>query len=322
MKAIIYQKYGAPDVFQLKEVPMPVPKKYEVLVKVHAASINSWDWDLQTGKPYIYRLMFGLFKPKYPIIGSDIAGTVVAVGDEVTQFQTGDEVYGDISEVGFGAFAEYACAPERLLVPIPKEMSFEEAAAIPQAGLLAFQGLQYNGGVKPGQKVLINGGGGGVGSLGIQMAKHYGAEVAGVDHAGKQEFMRHAGADHVIDFLQEDFTRNGQQYDLILDNKLARSAADCSRALKPGGAYAVLGGKVSLLLRMQFIGRYFVKGKKVGLMMFQPNQKDLNAISALYEQGAVKPVVDKTFALADAAEAMRYFGEGTFVGKIVLKVIE
>ena len=217
MKAIVCTKYGSPDVLQLKEVAKPIPEDNEVLVEVHAASVNDWDWGLLRGKPFLNRLLFGLLKPKIKILGSDIAGRVEAVGRNVKQFQPGDEVFGDISGCGWGGFAEYVCARENALALKPASMTFEEAAAVPQAAVLALQGLRDKGQIQPGQKVLINGAGGGVGTFAVQIAKSFGAEVTGVDSTRKLDMVRSIGADHVIDYTQEDFTQSGQRYDLILD---------------------------------------------------------------------------------------------------------
>ena len=217
MKAIVYHKYSPPDVLELNEVEKPTPKDDEVLIKIHAASVNSWDWDLLRGKPFVNRLLFGLLKPKINILGVDIAGQVEAVGRNVKRFEPGDEVFGDISGCGFGAFAEYVCARENVLALKSTSMTFQEAAAVPQAAVLALQGLRDKGQIQKGQKVLINGAGGGAGSFAVQIAKSFGAEVTGVDSTGKLDMMRSIGADQVIDYTQEDFTKNGQVYDLILD---------------------------------------------------------------------------------------------------------
>jgi NADPH:quinone reductase-like Zn-dependent oxidoreductase len=296
-----------------------VPKEQEVLVKVHAASINSWDWDLLTGRPYLYRLFFGMLRPRFPVIGSDVAGTVEAVGKNTTQFKPGDEVFGDLSPAGFGAFAEYATVPEALLAMKPRSLSFEEAATLPQAGVLALQGLDYNGGVDAGQKVLINGAGGGVGAIAIQLAKHYGAEVAGVDHTVKLDAMKSWGADEVTDFTKVDFTQQGKKYDLVLDNVMYRSLRDARKVLENRGAYGVIGGKPAALIKTLLLGG--LNGKsKVGIVVHRPNQKSLMLISDFVEQGALRPVIDRIFALEQAAEAMQYYREGNFKGKIVLKM--
>jgi NADPH:quinone reductase-like Zn-dependent oxidoreductase len=320
MKAIVYTQYGTPEVLIQQEVPTPVPKAHEVLVKVEAASVNSWDWDLVTGRPRIYRLLFGLFKPRYPIIGSDIAGRVEAVGKEVTQFRPGDEVFGDISGSGFGAFAEYACAPAQVLARKVPAMTFEQAAATPQAGVLALQGLRQ-GQIAAGKKVLINGAGGGVGTFAVQMAKVAGAEVTGVDRADKLDLLRSLGADHVVDYRQEDFTKTGQTYDLVLDMVARHSVADCRRALKPGGSYVVVGGSVMVLLQAGTLGSWSKpEGKQLGLLMHKPNPTDLHELNLLFGAGSVVPVIDRTYPLHKVSEAVRYLGEGNARGKVVITI--
>ncbi len=240
MKAIVYTAYGPPDVLQLKEVAKPSPKDHEVLIKVHAASVNSWDWDQLIGT--FQGRLGGLFRPRNQILGADVAGRVEAVGKDVTKFKPGDDVFGDLSACGWGGFAQYVCAAENALVMKPARMSFEQAAAIPQAGLLALQGLRDTGNIRTGQKVLINGAGGGVGSFAIQIAKMHGAQVTGVDSAEKQETMRGFGADHVIDYRRDDFTKIGQQYDLILDVVVTRPMRDYRRVLSPNGILYLSGG--------------------------------------------------------------------------------
>jgi NADPH:quinone reductase-like Zn-dependent oxidoreductase len=234
MKAIVYTEYGPPAVFQLKEIEIPAPRDDEVLVKIHAASVNSWDWELLSKKPSMVSLG-SRSNPKYKILGADIAGRVEAVGANVKQFKPGDEVFGDLCQSGWGGFAEYVCARENALALKPASMTFDEAAAVPQAGLLALQGLRNKGQIQPGQKVLINGAGGGVGTFAIQIAKSFGAEVTGVDSTMKLDKMRSIGADHVIDYTQEDYTKSGQRYDLILDVKANRSIFDYKRALRRKG---------------------------------------------------------------------------------------
>ncbi len=242
MRAIVYYKYGTPDNLRLEEIDKPVPKEDEVLIRVHAVSINDWDSGLLQGD-FINRMLNGLRKPKRKILGSDIAGRIEAVGKNVTQFKTGDEVYGDLSGQ-WGGFAEYVCAKEKFLALKPASMSFEVASAIPQAAMLAVQGLIDKGKIKQGQKLLINGAGGGVGTFGVQIAKLYGVEVTGVDNTGKQDMMRSMGFDHVIDYTKEDFTKNGKCYDLILDVKTNRSMFDYARALCPHGVYVTVGGSI------------------------------------------------------------------------------
>ncbi len=328
MKAIVYEKYGPPDVLELKEVEKPSPKDNEVLIRVHAASINSWDWDMLTGRPLEYRLFFGLLKSKYRVLGCDIAGRIEAVGRNIKQFHPGDDVFGDLCEGSWGGFAEYACARENELTLKPAGMTYEEAAATPQAGLLALQGLCDKREIKPGQSVLINGAGGGVGTFAIQMAKSFSAVVTGVDSTGKLDMMSSLGADHVIDYTQEDFTKNGSCYDLILDVKTDRSIFDYRRALSANGMYVTVGGRTTRILQLVTLGSFISMtgslpgrqaGKKLTLIMHKPN-KDLNILNGLIESGKVKPVIDRCFPLSETAEAFRYFEEGQFKGKIVITV--
>jgi len=320
MKAIVYTKYGSPDVLQLKEVEKPIPKDDEVLVKVHAASINSWDWDMLTGRPLEYRLMSGLLEPKKTkILGCDIAGRVEAVGKNAKQFHRDDDVFGDLCGGSWRGFAEYVCARENELTLKPAGMTFEEAAATPQAGLLALQGLCDKKEIMPGHKILINGAGGGVGTFAIQIAKSFSAEVTGVDSTDKLGIMSSLGADHVIDYTQEDFTKNGKYYDLILDVKTNRSMFDYKRSLSSDGLYVTVGGKSARILQIVFFGPLIsmIGNKKLVLIMHKPN-KNLNIINELFESGKVKPVIDRCFPLSETAEAFRYFGEGHFKGKVVI----
>ncbi len=318
MKAIVYEKYGPPNVLELKEVEKPTPKDNEVLIKVHAVAINDWDWGLLRGKPFVNRLIFGLLKPK-KILGSDIAGKVVVVGRNVKQFQPGDEVFGDISGCGWGGFAEYVCARDNALALKPASMTFEEAAAVPQAAVLALQGLRDKGQIQPGQKVLINGAGGGAGTFAVQIAKSFGAEVTGVDSTSKLDMMRSIGADHVIDYTQEDFTKNGQRYDLILDVAAYHSIFDYKRALSPKGIYVMVGGSTVVANQVMFLGLLIsmTGSKKMGLLMHKPN-KDLAFMKELLEAGKVVPVIDRRYPLREVAEALRYFGEGHARGKVVI----
>ena len=322
MKAIVYTKYGLPDVLHLEEVEKPTPKDDEVLVKVHAASINDWDWQLLQGIPFVNRLMAGLLKPtKIRILGCDIAGRVEAVGKNVKQFRADDEVFGDLSGCGFGGFAEYVCARENTLALKLEVMTFEDAAAIPQAGLLALQGLRVKGEIKPGQKILINGASGGAGTFAVQIAKSFGAEVTGVCSTKKMDFVRSVGADHVIDYTQEDFTKNGQHYDLILDMQAHHSIFDCKRALTPKGVYVFIGGTDAQAFQAIFLGPLIsmIGNKKMGLLLHKPN-KGLAFMKELLEAGKVVPVIDRCYPLSEAAEAMRYFGEGHKKGKVVIIV--
>ena len=324
MKAIVYTKYGSPDVLSLEEVEKPTPKDDEVLIKIRAASINSWDWDLLRGTPFMARLVGGgLFKPKNPILGTDIAGRVEAVGRNVTKFSPGDEVFGEMSRhllsLGWGGFAEYACAHENSMMLKPVKMTFAEAAAIPQAAALALGGFRYYGKIQPGQKILMNGGGGGVGTFVIQIAKHFGAEVTGVDSTEKLEMMRSIGADHTIDYTKEDFTRNGQRYDLILDVAAYRSIFDCKRSLNANGVYGIIGGSIARFFEIMFLGPLITIGgnKKMGTLGAEPNE-GLDLIIELFAAGEVVPVIDRCYQLSEVAEAFRYFGEGGVRGKIVI----
>jgi NADPH:quinone reductase-like Zn-dependent oxidoreductase len=320
MKAIVYTKYGTPDVLELKEVDKPVPGENEVLIKVHAVSINDWDLGLLKGD-LVNRLINGLLKPKIKILGSDIAGRIEKVGKKVKNFQIGDEVYGDLSG-NWGGFAEYTCASENELALKPVSMSFEEAAAIPQAGMLAIQGLRDKGQIHSGQKLLINGAGGGVGTFAVQIAKLYGVEVTGVDNSGKLDMMRSMGFDHVIDYKEEDFTKNGQCYDLILDVKTNRSISDYVRALCPKGIYVTVGGSMIRLLQALILEPWIsmISKKKICIVGLKQN-KDLAYMNELFEAGKLKPLIDGPYKLDEVPEALRHFGEGTHKGKIVIKVV-
>ena len=320
MKAIVYTKYGSPDVLELAEVDKPIPKGNEVLVKVHAVSINDWDWGLLQGIPFLNRLENGLLKPKKKILGSDIAGRIEAVGKNVEQFQPGDEVFGDLTG-NWGGFAEYVCARENALALKPASMTFEEAAAIPQAGMLAVQGLRDKGQIQSEQKLLINGAGGGVGTFGVQIAKLYGVEVTGVDSSEKLDMMRSMGFDHVIDYTKEDFTKSGQCYDLILDNKMNRSIFDYMRALSPNGIYVTAGGSMARLFQAFLLGpliSMFSK-KSIRIVALKPN-KDLAYMNELFEAGKITSVIDGPYKLSEVPEALRYFGEGKHKGKVIITV--
>ncbi len=322
MKAVVYTKYGSPEVLQLKEVEKPIPKDDEVLIKVHAASINSWDWEMLTGRPFEYRLLSGILIPKKTkILGCDIAGKIEAVGKTIKQFHPGDDVFGDLCEGFWGGFAEYVCARENELTLKPAGMTFEEAAATPQAGLLALQGLCNKREIRPGQGVLINGAGGGVGTFAIQIAKSFGAEVTGVDSTGKLDLIRSLGADYVIDYIQEDFTKNGKCYDLILDVKKDRSVFNYRRALSSNGVYVTVGGSTTRILQLVFLGPLvsMTGSKKLTLVMHKPN-KNLNILNDLFASGKIKPVIDRCFPLSKTAEAFQYFGEGHFKGKVIITV--
>jgi NADPH:quinone reductase-like Zn-dependent oxidoreductase len=320
MKAVVYTEYGSPEVLQFEEVPKPTPTDDEVLVKIEAVSVNRSDWEGLIGKP-LYARLGGLRKPRRHILGSDIAGRIEAVGSSVTRFQPGDEVFGDILS-RMGGFAEYVCARENSLAPKPAGMTFEQVAAIPQAAVIALQGIRDKGQVKPGQEVLINGAGGGTGSFAIQLAKLYGAEVTGVDSGGKLDFMRSLGADHVIDYTREDFTRTGKQYDLILDVIAHRSIFAYRRALRPGGNYYFAGGSVALLFQTLLLGPLIRRatGKNIRVLVVRPNLKDMVYITELYEAGKIVPVIDTRYSLREVPEALRHLGEGHPKGKIIITV--
>jgi NADPH:quinone reductase-like Zn-dependent oxidoreductase len=312
MQAVVYDEYGTPDVLELREVDVPVIKDNEVLVRVHASSINSWDWDLLRGTPW-YARIGGIRTPQHPILGADIAGRVEAVGKDVTRFQEGDEVFGDLSASGWGGFAEYTAAREKAVAHKPPSMTFEQAAAIPQAAILALQGLRDKKQIQPGQKVLINGAGGGTGTFGVQIAKSYGAHVTGVDSGAKLEMLTSMGVDRVIDYATEDFAKNGERYDLILDVVANRSTGTYRRSLAADGVCVVVGGTTATLLRALILG-----GRKVTILAHKPNATDLDVLADMFDAGTVIPVIDRSYALEDAAEALRYFGEGGVQGKVVI----
>ncbi len=310
-----------PSDLEIGEVAKPVPKDDEVLVKIHAASINDWDWGLVRGKPYIIRLFFGLRKPKIEIPGVDVSGTIEAVGDSVSSFTVGDEIYCDLSECGLGAFAEYVCVPEKMLTKKPSNISHNDAFALPHAGILALQGLVEMGRVKTGQRVLINGAGGGVGTLGIQILKPYGVEVTGVDSGEKLDLMKSLGFDNVMDYRKADFTATGEKYDLILDTKSTRSPFKVARSLKKNGIYVTVGGSMVRLLEIALFGWLIslFTGKKLGVIALKAN-KGLDQISKLVEQGQLRPVVDGPYEFEKIPELIQYFGEGRHLGKIVVEM--
>jgi NADPH:quinone reductase-like Zn-dependent oxidoreductase len=318
MKAVIYKKYGSPDVLQVTELQKPEPAEDQILIKIHAVSINGSDREGLIGKP-LYARTRGIFRPGGKVLGSDIAGTVEAVGGNHTEFQAGDEVFGELP--GYhGGFAEYAVTHGKTLARKPASLSFEQAAAIPQAGVIALYGIREKGQVQSGQKVLINGAGGSGGTFAIQLAKHCGAEVTGVDRTGKLDFMRSLGADHVIDYTRQDFTRNGEQYDLILDLVAHRSVFATQRALRPGGTYFFVGGSAGIILQILLFGLSIRKrtGKNVRMLAVPQSRKGLIAITELVEAGQIVPVIDRHYPLSEIREAMRYVGEGLAKGKVVI----
>jgi len=322
MKAIVYEKYGSPDVLQLKEVDKPIPKDNEALVSVHATSLNAADLETLRGD-LVVRITAPL-KPMYQILGSDIAGRIEAVGRNVKHFQPGDEIWGDLSYPhNYGAFAEYVSVPESALRLKPTSMTFEEAASIPTAAVVALQNLLAKRPIQPGQKIMINGAGGGVGTFAVQIAKSYGAEVTGVDSTEKLDMLLSIGADHVIDYTREDFTKNGLHYDLILDVVVKRSIFDYKCALSPNGICIFVGGSMTRVFPNILLGALISKtgSKKIGLGAWKPNKKeDLDFLTELFEAGKVKPVIDRLYSLSEVPEAFRYLEAGHARGKVVITV--
>jgi NADPH:quinone reductase-like Zn-dependent oxidoreductase len=319
MQALVRARYGTPDELEVREVARPVPQDSQVLVRVHACSINDWDWGLLREPTVPIRR--DVVRPV--ILGSDVAGRIEAVGKSIQRFRVGDAVYGDLcGRGGWGGFAEYVCATENRLTPKPSRMSFEQAAALPQAGQLAAQALLAGGPLRDGQRILINGAGGGVGTIGVQLAKQREVEVTGVDNAAKLEMMRRIGFDHVIDYRQEDFASGRRQYDLIIDTKTSRSPFAHARALAPNGTYATVGGEsMKLLLKTLIAGPWIrlTRRRRVGLIALRPN-RDMRYLNECFEAGKLVPVIDGPYSLADSREAFRRFGAGDHLGKIVITI--
>lgn len=320
LKAAVYTEYGGPEVIQIRDIEKPVPKDNEVLVRIKACSMNDWDWEMLHGKMWLTRMMNGRKKPRITILGSDIAGTIEAVGSNVKNLKVGDDVFGDLSGNGnWGGFAEYVCAREELLAVKSSNMSFEQAAAIPQAAMLAVQGLHDIGKMKAGQQILVNGAGGGVGTFGIQLAKHLGVEATGVDSGMKLDMLREMGYDHVIDYMKDDFTKTGKKYDLVVDAKTTRSVFSYVRALKPGGTYATVGGDIGKLLGIFLTGWLvgLVTSKKIRIVALKPN-KDLEYMKEMFDIGVTKPLIDGPYKLDEIREAFEKFARGEHKGKIVI----
>lgn len=321
MRAIVQAKYGKSDVLELKEVAIPTPKINEVLIKVKAVSINDYDWSLMRGKPYIYRLMYGLMKPKSLTPGMEISGEIVQCGEFSQKFDIGDAVFGDISDYGFGGFAEYLCVNENALTKKPSVMSFEDAASIPHAATLALQGLVDIGNIQTGEKVLINGAGGGVGMFGVNIAKLYNSEVTGVDAKSKFDMMKSAGFDYVVDYKVDDFTKLDQCYDLILDTKTNRSVFHYLKALSPKGRYVTVGGSVAhlilLLIAIPFVS--MLTNKRVAIVALKTN-KNIETINELYISGKLVPILERNQGLDTVPESLDKFGKGEHKGKIVIAV--
>ena len=319
MKAMVYSEYGGPEKLQLAEIDRPVPKPDEVLLRVHAASVNSWDWDLLRGQPWFARLE-GWSRPRHPVLGADVAGVVESIGNAVTRFKPGDAVFGDMSGSEWGGFAEYATARESVLALKPEALSFEAAAATPQAGMLALQALRQRHPVQPGDKVLINGAGGGVGTFAIQFARNAGAEVTGVDHGDKLDLLRNLGVVEALDFRSTDFTATGKTYDRIIDVVANRPLAHYRRALAPRGQLVVIGGRTGTLLAVASIGALTSRkeGQAMGLLIYAVKVDDLAEIGRMIAEGAVRPVIDHVYPLAETPVAMRHIGEGKVRGKLVI----
>jgi len=322
MRAIVGTAYGPPTLLQLEERETPTPGAGEVLVEVHAASVNAGDWHLLRGDPFLVRLMFGFRERNIAVLGADVAGRVAAVGENVPAMQPGDAVYGDISACGFGAFAEYACVPETALAPKPANLSFEEAAAVPAAAVTALQALRDHGKLRSGQHVLINGASGGVGMFAVQIAKALGAEVTGVCSTRNLDRVRSLGADHVIDYTAEDFTRGGARYDVILAANGYHPILHYRRALRSGGTYVMSGGGVAQFFQAALLGPCLsmVGHRKMGCMLVKPNRDDLAYLTTLIEAGKVAPVIDRRYPLTDVPEAIAYLEEGHAQGKVVIEV--
>jgi len=324
MKAIVYKKYGPPDVLEIKDIKKPTPKENEVLVKVHATSVNAADWHFLRADPFVTRFDSGILKPKHTILGADISGQVEAIGKNITHYKPGDDVFGDISECGWGGFAEYVCTSEDALVSIPEDISFEKAASVPMAAVTALQGLQKNGQIRSGQKVLINGATGGVGSFAVQIAKSFGTEVTAVCSTDKMDLVKSLGADHVIDYTRENFTQNSIKYDLIYAANGYHSIFDYKRSLNSGGKYVMSGGSGRQMFQAMIYGPMLsaIGNKKLGGFVAEPCQSDLDYIKNLLETRQIKPVIDRQYPLNKIADAFRYFEEGHARGKIVITVIQ
>jgi NADPH:quinone reductase-like Zn-dependent oxidoreductase len=322
MQAIEYEEYGSAEVLRLVDIDEPSPGEGQVLVRVRAVSLNGADREALIGSP-LYTRMGGIRKPRHRILGSDIAGRVEAVGRDVREFKPGDEVFGEMP--GYhGGLAELVCVPEAAISLKPPTLSFEQAATRPQAGAIALRGVVSRGKVQPGQRVLINGAGGAAGAFAVQLARARGGEVTGVDHADKLEFLRQLGADHVIDYQRQDFTRNGIEYDLILDLIAHRSPFACARAVRRGGTYFFVGGAVSSLLQILLFGRGIgmMSGRKLKVLMVPQDREDARAVAALCATGELSPMIDRTFPLHEAAAALRYLAEGRALGKVLVRVPE
>ncbi len=321
MKAIVYERYGPPEVLELREVEKPSPGAGEVLLEVCAASVNPLDWHFMRGTPYVGRVAFGLRRPRFGRLGADVAGRVESVGPGVTRFKAGDEVFGSCR----GALAEYVTTPETALAKKPGGLGFDEAAAVPVAGFTALQSLRDRGRIQPGQRVLVNGAAGGVGTMAVQIARSLGAEVTGVCSAANMEMVRSLGARHVIDYARQDFTTGSDRYDLLLDLVLNHPLRACRRVLAPRGIYLMIGGTGGPLLGplpriVKMLALSPFAAQRFAMFMARRNEQDLAALGALIESGRLEPIVDRRYPLGDAAEAVRYLEAGHARGKVIIKV--
>jgi NADPH:quinone reductase-like Zn-dependent oxidoreductase len=324
MKAIVRDEYGSPDVLELREIDIPIVKDQDVLVRVRAASLNADDLEYLYGKSLMTRIATGLTRPRIHGLGVDVAGEVKAVGKDVTVFHEGDEVFGNMTAYGLGAYAEYVCAPARAFTLKPARLTFEEAATVPQSAVLALQGLRGKQQIRPGDQVLINGAGGNVGPFAVQIARYFGAEVTGVDSTAKLDMVSVLGAAHVIDYTREDVIGNGKRYDLILDVVARRSMSEWRRVLNPAGAYVMLGASTALLLQGAFLGPLIsmTSSKKTAVMWWwKPfKQEDVAFLSELIDAGKLTPVIDRRYPLSEVPEALRYLETGAARGKVAISV--
>lgn len=321
MKAIVRSGYGPPDTLQFVETAKPTPETNEVLVRVRASSVNMADVDYLLGRPKVARFGTGLRRPRNQGLGLDVAGQVEAVGPAVTRFKPGDDVFGDLTQHGFGAFAEYACAPESAFAPKPSGLTFEEAATVPQAAVMALQGLRGKKQIRPGDKVLINGAGGNIGPFAVQIAKAFGAEVTGVDSTDKQDLLRSIGADHVIDFTQMDYVDGGLRFDWILDVAAFRSIFESKRAVAPGGTYIMVPGTIPQLFQIVVVAPLIstTGSRKMRMLNWKPfDQEDVAFLTGLLEAAKIKPVIDRTYKLSEVPRALREQDEGQVRGKLVI----
>jgi NADPH:quinone reductase-like Zn-dependent oxidoreductase len=322
MKAFVYTRYGPPEVLQLRELERPAPGDREVLVKVHAVSVNAADWRVLMARPFLARLGNGLLRPRRQVLGADVAGTVEAVGKDVRGLRPGDAVLGDLARFGWGGFAEYACAPEEAWAAKPATLPFAEAAALPLAGVTALQGLRDAGRLRPGERVLIYGASGGVGTFAVQLARHLGAAVTAVCSASKLDLVRSLGADHVLDYGREDFTRSAERYDVILAANGYRPIRDYKRALAPGGRYVMAGGTTPQIFEALLLGPlvFAGSGKRMTALNASSNRKDLALLTDLFEAGKLRPVIDRRLPWSGLPDAVRYVAEGHARGKVVVEV--